>query len=117
MKYSAKVNHSSFAEREGWRKSVKKNTLQEAVTTFKPSGTQGKTECLMDCSWLTLDGGSDGRKNACNAGDLGSSPGFGRSPGEGNGNPLRILAWTISCVQRSLEGYSPRGRKESAKSE
>ena len=33
-------------------------------------------------------GGSDGNEPACNAGDLGSIPGSGRSPGEGNGNPL-----------------------------
>ena len=34
-------------------------------------------------------------KTACNAGNPGSIPGLGRSPGEGNGNPLRILAWRI----------------------
>ena len=33
-------------------------------------------------------GGSDDKKSACNAGDLGSIPGSGRSPGEGTGNPL-----------------------------
>ena len=33
-------------------------------------------------------GGSDGKASARNAGDLGSIPGSGRSPGEGNGNPL-----------------------------
>ena len=33
-------------------------------------------------------GGSDGKASACNAGDPGSIPGLGRSPGEGNGNPL-----------------------------
>ena len=31
----------------------------------------------------------DGKVSACNAGDLGSIPGLGRSPGEGNGNPLQ----------------------------
>ena len=31
---------------------------------------------------------ADGKEFACNAGDLGSIPGFGRSPGEENGNPL-----------------------------
>ena len=30
-------------------------------------------------------GGSDGKESACNAGDLGSVPGLGRSPGEGEG--------------------------------
>ena len=33
-------------------------------------------------------GGSDGKASAYNAGDLGSIPGSGRSPGEGSGNPL-----------------------------
>ena len=33
-------------------------------------------------------GGSDGKEFACNAGDLGLIAGLGRSPGEGNGNPL-----------------------------
>ena len=33
-------------------------------------------------------GGSDGKKSICNAGDLGSIPGLGRSPEEGHGNPL-----------------------------
>ena len=32
--------------------------------------------------------GSDGKESACSAGDLGSIPGLGRTPGEGNGNPL-----------------------------
>ena len=36
-----------------------------------------------------LLGGSDDKESACNAGDLGLIPGLGRSPGEGNGNPLR----------------------------
>ena len=34
-------------------------------------------------------GGSDGKASAYNVGDLGSSPGSGRSPGEGKGNPLQ----------------------------
>ena len=33
-------------------------------------------------------GGSDSKESACKAGDLGLIPGFGRSPGEGNGYPL-----------------------------
>ena len=43
--------------------------------------------------------------------DAGSIPGLGRSPRGGHGNPLQY-----SClehrIQRSLEGYSPRGCKE-----
>ena len=51
---------------------------------------------------------SDGKASACNAGAPGSIPGSGRSPGEGNGNPLQH-----SCLERSLIGYSPWGCKES----
>ena len=38
---------------------------------------------------MGFPGGSDGKASAHNAGDLGSIPGSGRSPGEGNGNPLQ----------------------------
>ena len=37
--------------------------------------------------------------SACNAGDLGSIPGSGRSPGEGNGNPLQY-----SCLENPMDG-------------
>ena len=43
----------------------------------------------------TFPAGSDSKETAYNAGDLGSLPRSGRSPGEGNGNPLNILAWKI----------------------
>ena len=42
----------------------------------------------VDVSFL-FPGGSDGKASVYNAGDPGSSPGLGRSPGEGNGNPLQ----------------------------
>ena len=51
--------------------------------------------------------------SACNVGDVGSIPGSGRSPGEGNGNPLQVFWPGKSHGQRSLAGYSLWGRKES----
>ena len=39
-------------------------------------------------------GGSDGEASACNAGDPGSIPGSGRSPGEGNGTLAWKIPWT-----------------------
>ena len=42
--------------------------------------------------------GSDGKVSAYNAGDLGSNPGLGRSPGEGNGTPLQY-----SCLENPME--------------
>ena len=45
--------------------------------------------------------------------DAGSILGSGRSPGEGNGNPLQYSCLEKSHGQRILAGYSPWGRKES----
>ena len=42
---------------------------------------------------------SYGKASACNAGDLGSVPGSGRSPGEGNGNPLQYSCWKIPWME------------------
>ena len=39
--------------------------------------------------FLGFPGGSAGKESACNVGDLGSTPGLGRSPGEGKGYPLQ----------------------------
>ena len=41
---------------------------------------------------------SDGKESACNAGDHGSIPKSGRSPGEGNGNPLQY-----SCLENPMD--------------
>ena len=43
-------------------------------------------------------GGSDGKASAYNVGDLGSIPGLGRSPVEGNGNPLQY-----SCLENPMD--------------
>ena len=60
---------------------------------------------------MGFPGGSDGKASVYKVGELGSIPGSGRSPGEGNGNPLQY-----DCLenpgQRSLVGYSLWGRKE-----
>ena len=46
-------------------------------------------------------GGSEVKASACNAGDPGSIPGLGRSPGEGNGNPLQY-----SCLENPMDRES-----------
>ena len=50
-------------------------------------------------SWAIFPGGSDGKASAYNAGGPGSIPGSGRSPGEGNGNPLQY-----SCLENPMDG-------------
>ena len=47
--------------------------------------------------WV-FPGGSDGKESACNAGDPGSIPRSGKSPGEGNGNPLQY-----SCLENPMD--------------
>ena len=53
------------------------------------------------CLYLneSFPGGLDGKASAYNVGDLGSIPGSGRSPGEGNGNPLQY-----SCLENPMDG-------------
>ena len=48
---------------------------------------------------LWFPGGSEVKESACNSGDLGSIPGWGRSPGEGNGKPLQY-----SCMENPMDG-------------
>ena len=47
---------------------------------------------------FNFPGGSDGKESASNEGDLGSLPGLGRSPGEGNGNPLQY-----PCLENPMD--------------
>ena len=49
--------------------------------------------------WWDFPGGSDGKASAYNVGDPGSIPESGRSPGEGNGNPLQY-----SCLENPMDG-------------
>ena len=47
---------------------------------------------------LGFPGGSDGKESGCNAEDLSSIPGLGRSPGEGSGNPLQYY-----CLENPMD--------------
>ena len=69
-------------------------------------------------------GGSDGKESACSAGDLGSIPGLGRSPREGNGYPLQYScleipmdrgAWwaTVHGVAKELDSTEQLNRNSS----
>ena len=51
-----------------------------------------------DFSFHHFPGGSEVKASACNEGDLGSIPGLGRSPGEGNGYPLQY-----SCLENPMD--------------
>ena len=70
--------------------------------------------CVCVCVYTHTAGNSDGRKSPWNVGDCGLIPGSGRSPREGNGNPLQY-----SCLENSVDRgawwatYSPWCHKDS----
>ena len=84
-----------------------KNTEVGAMPSSRGSSPMGSNLCLLHLLHCQVDslprslircfpGISDGKESACNAGDLGSIPGPGRSPGEGNGYLLQY-----SCLENS----------------
>jgi len=69
-----------------WRKGLC-NQIQSRVRDFLKSSI----------AYVSFPGGSDSKESACNAGDLDTIPGLGRSLGEGNGNLLQY-----SCLENSM---------------
>ena len=60
--------------------------------------TRGHVLIMMTTMYWGFPGGSNGEESACNVRDLGSIPGLGRSPGEGDGNPLQY-----SCLENPMD--------------
>ena len=80
--------------------------LNGSVKEDMKSASKGLPSLIRRCVFiggqmptLGFPGGSEVKASACNAGDLGSTPGSGRSPGEGNGNPLQC-----SCLENPMDG-------------
>ena len=71
------------------------DTLEKGFLGF-PGGSDNKESAC-----------ADSKESACNAGDLGSIPGLGRSPGEGKVYPLQC-----SGMENSMDCISPWGRRE-----
>ena len=71
------------------------------VQLSHPYMTTGKTIVLTRWTFVdkVIPGGSDSKASAYNVGDPGSILGSGRSPGEGNGNPLQY-----SCLENPMDG-------------
>ena len=67
---------------------VSKSQMQLSTYTFTPI-------------LALFPGGLEGKPSACNAGDLGSIPGTGRSPAEGNGTPLQYF-----CLENPMDGVA-----------
>ena len=73
-----------------------------SLTKLSPAGLQ-----------RGFPGGSNGKDSTCNERDRGSISGWGRSPGEGHGNPLQYSCLENPHGQRSMMGHSLWGHKES----
>ena len=109
---------SSLMIPQGWgrdRKWLRTSDLWEMVKT--DACLKSLYFCLFGFFFFLVSpwgfpGGSVGKESTCNAGDLGSIPWLGRSPGWGHDNPLQYSYLDNLHGQRSLVGYSPCGRKE-----
>ena len=62
--------------------------------------------------FLGFPGGSDSKESACNAGNLGSIPGLGRSPGGGHGNQLQYSCLENPMTEELNRLYSSWGYKD-----
>ena len=79
---------------------TKTNDYDDHEHSEKRITYQHKKKILIPTSVMVLfPGGSEVKESASNAGDLGSIPGSGRSPGEGNSNPLQY-----SCLENPMDG-------------
>ena len=76
--------------------SVKKTLIREEMQRQKKAVKQDKT-IIIQPVW-GFPGSSAGKESVCNAGDPGSIPGLGRSPGEGKGYPLQY-----SCLENPMD--------------
>ena len=61
---------------------------------------------------VDFPGGANSKESVCNAEDLGSVSGLGKSPGGRQGNPLQYSCPENPHGQRNLAGYSPWGHEE-----
>ena len=74
--------------------------MQEILVQFLGQEISWRRDRLSTPVFMGFPGGSYSKESACNAGDLGSIPGLGRSPGGGHGNPHQY-----SCLENP-HGFS-----------
>ena len=88
---------------EPWSPALQADTLPSELPGKSPVAQMSHHACQISFIWnqtlYYFPGGSDGKASAYSAGDLGSNPGSGGSPGEGNDNPLQY-----SCLENPMHG-------------
>ena len=80
-----------------WRHRHREQTYGHRLGSEGEAGMNGESN-MEAYIIMGFPGGSDSKASACNAGDQGLIPGPGRSPGEGNGNPIQY-----SCLENSMD--------------
>ena len=100
------MNHHGRKLENLWFKRNISSHLRQSTTQKQNSST----ECLIvHLVWIKplpwgFPGGSDSKESACNKGDWDSIPGSGRSPAEGNGNPLQYSSLENSMDRGAWQG-------------
>ena len=88
--------------------------MQETLVQFLGRENHWRRDRLPTPVFLGFPGGSAGKESTCNAGDLGSIPGLGRSPGEGKGyslqysgleNSMDCIVYGVAKSQTRLSGF------------
>ena len=80
-----------------WHRKIWLSAFKIVFDTYHAFTLNERLNKLNNKAVWGFPGGSEGKESTCNAGDLGSIPGLGRSPGDGNGNPLQC------CLENSME--------------
>ena len=96
------------------RKKDKKKQLKkkEKENLLLPSSTLEGILTSIYCYFGGIPGSSDGKESTCSVRDLDLIPGLGRSPGEGNGNPLQYSCLENPHGQKSLGGLQSMGSQK-----
>ena len=106
IKYSEKWMREGVRGMDGLREKMNIELRWPMVVAWTrvPVSVWKKVEAFETCFGVSFPCGSAGKESACNAGDLGSIPGLGRSPGEGEGYPLQYsgLENSTDCIPSSL---------------
>ena len=87
---------SQWVIRLNTERKIQSSIQNQIKASFK---SEGKIKKILNKQKLRkFSSSSDGKVSTCNAGDQGSIPGSGRSPGEGNGNPFQC-----SCLENPMD--------------
>ena len=119
MKIMQNLQRQEYGKYEEYFKIIK---IRIKILHIVPQNFEYWHSSILSNFWVLQDewgfpGSSAGKEFACNAGDLGSIPELGRSPGGGHGSPLQYSSLENPHGQRSLTGYRPWGHKELAMTE